>query len=63
MDKSMMTDIKKRLKEYNQVLKDMNVVAKARIKFGSDNKSEVLNFLNTKYGEEKGQKLVEEFWD
>jgi hypothetical protein len=63
MDKSTMTDIRIRVKEYNKVLKDMNVVAKARIKFGSDNKNEVLNYLKTKYGEEKGKKLVEEYWD
>ena len=49
MDKSTMTDIKKRLKEYNKVLKDIDVVAKARIKFGADNKNEVLNYLKTKY--------------
>lgn len=50
-----MTDIKKRLKEYNKILKDMNVVSEARIKFGSDNKNEVLNYLKSKYGEEKGK--------
>jgi hypothetical protein len=55
MDKTTMTDIKKRLKEYNKILKDMNVVSEARIKFGSDNKNEVLNYLKSKYGEEKGK--------
>ena len=58
-----MTDIKKRLKDYNKVLKDIEVEAKARIKFGSENKNEVLNYLKTKYGEEKGNRLVEEYWD
>lgn len=48
MDKSTMTEIKNRLKEYNKIMKDMNVVAKARIKFGSDDKNEVLNYLKTK---------------
>ena len=63
MEKSTMTDIKKRLKDYNKVLKDIEVEAKARIKFGSENKNEVLNYLKTKYGEEKGNRLVEEYWD
>ncbi|MDP4248935.1 MAG: hypothetical protein Q8918_02370 [Bacteroidota bacterium] len=63
MDKSSMIEIKNRLKEYNKILKDMNIVAKARIKLGSDNKNEVLNYLKTKYGEEKGKWLVEEYWD
>jgi len=31
----------------------MNLVAKARVKFGFDNKNEVLNHVISKYGEEK----------
>jgi hypothetical protein len=41
----------------------MNLVAKARVKFGFDNKNEVLSYLKVKYGEEKGKRLVEEYWD
>jgi hypothetical protein len=41
----------------------MDVVAKARIKFGSENKNEVLNYLKSKYGDEKGKRLLEEYWD
>jgi len=41
----------------------MNIVFKARTKFGTDNKNEALNYLRSKYGEEKGKWLVEEYWD
>jgi hypothetical protein len=41
----------------------MNLVAKARVKFGFDNKNEVLNHLISKYGGEKGNRLVEAYWD
>jgi hypothetical protein len=63
MDKAALNDYKKQIKEYGKILKDVNIVSKASLKFGADNKNEVLNYLKTKYGEEKGQKLVEEFWD
>jgi len=63
MDKSTLSDVKKRLKNNNKILRDMNIVFKARTKFGTDNKNEALNYLRSKYGEEKGKWLVEEYWD
>ena len=63
MDKSAISDAKKQSKENNKILRDMNIVLNARIKFGADNKNEALNYLRLKYGEEKGNNLVEEYWN
>jgi hypothetical protein len=63
MDKAALNDVKKRLKNNNKTLRDMNIVFEARTKFGTDNKNEALNFLRSKYGEEKGNNLVEEYWN
>jgi hypothetical protein len=63
MDKSTLSDVKKRLKNNNKILRDMNIVFKTRTKFGTDNKNEALNCLRSKYGVEKGNNLVEEYWN
>lgn len=63
MDKSTLSDTKRRIKENNKILRDMDIVFKARTKFGTDNKNEALNHLRSKYGEEKGNNLVKEYWN
>jgi hypothetical protein len=61
MDKLLISDVKKQIKEYGKLLKDVKIVLNARVKFGFDNKNEVLNHLISKYGEEKGNRLVEAY--
>ena len=63
MDKSTVSDVKKRIKESKKILADINIVLNARVKFGADSKNEVLNHLISKYGEKKGNKLIEEYWN
>lgn len=61
MDELTVSDVNKQIKEYGKILRDVKIVLNARIKFGLDNKNEVLNHLISKYGEEKGNKLVEAY--
>ena len=63
MDKSIENDYKKLMKESSEILRDSKIVLNARVKFGVENKNEVLNHLISKYGEEKGNKLVEKYWN
>jgi hypothetical protein len=63
MNKLPISDSNKRLKEYSKILRDAKIVLDVRIKFGTENNNDVLNHLISKYGEEKGNNLVEKYWN